>query len=42
MQWKRETSTTTTTTTAIILRAFVRDYPGKTVPEETFTHSHLP
>jgi len=22
-------------------RPFVRDYPGKPVPEETFTYSHL-
>ena len=34
-QWKQ---TTTTTTTTIVLRPFVRDYPGEPVPEETFTH----
>jgi len=28
----------TTTTTTIVLRPFVRDYPGELVPEETFTH----
>jgi len=27
-----------TTTTTIVLRPFVRDYPGEPVPEETFTH----
>jgi len=27
-----------TTTTTIVLRPFVRDYPGELVPEETFTH----
>jgi len=26
------------TTTTIVLRPFVRDYPGELVPEETFTH----
>jgi len=31
----------TTTITTIILWPFVQDYPGKPVPEETFTHSHL-
>ena len=25
-------------TTTTVLRPFVRDYPGKPVPEETFTH----
>ena len=28
----------TTTTTTIVLRPFVRDYPGEPVPEETLTH----
>ena len=28
----------TTTTTTIVLRPFVRDYPGELVPEEIFTH----
>jgi len=27
-----------TTTTTVILRPFVRDYPGELVSEETFTH----
>jgi len=27
-----------TTTTTTVLRPFVRDYPGKPVPEETPTH----
>ena len=31
-------TTTTTTTTTIVLRSFVRDFPGEPVPEETFTH----
>jgi len=26
-------------TTTIVLRPFVRDYPGELIPEETFTHS---
>jgi len=29
---------TTTTTTILLLRPFVRDYPGEPVPEETLTH----
>jgi len=33
--WYRDTATTTTT---IVLRPFVRDYPGEPVPEETLTH----
>jgi len=32
------TTTTTTTTTMTVLWPFVRDYPGKPVPEETPTH----
>jgi len=28
----------TTTTTTTVLRPFVQDYPGESVPEETFTH----
>ena len=32
--------TTTTTTTTTIQRPFVRDNPGRPVPEETFTRSH--
>jgi len=28
----------TTTTTTTVLRPFVRDYPGESVPEETLTH----
>ena len=28
----------TTTTTTVVLRPFVRDYPGEPVPEETLTH----
>ena len=35
------TTTTTTTTTVYGSLDFVRDSPGKPVPEETFTHSHL-
>ena len=27
--------------TATISRAFIQDYPGESVPKETFTHSHL-
>jgi len=26
-------------TTTVVLRPFVRDYPGEPVPEETFTHT---
>jgi len=26
------------TTTTTVLRPFVRDYPGESVPEETLTH----
>jgi len=29
----------TTTTTTTVLRAFVRDYPGEPVPEETLTRA---
>ena len=32
---------TTITTTTTIQRPFVRDNPGRPVPEETFTRSHL-
>jgi len=32
--------TVTTTTTTTVQRPFVRDNPGRPVPEETFTSSH--
>ena len=36
-------TTTTTTTTTTVLRPFVRDYPGESVPEAvSYTHLTLP